>query len=166
MFANLLRFILGFTLAIAILICGGGTIALYFMNRTSIPPTKPIFAHDHPVPKPKLHPKPKREIASTKRKPSPSPSPKPSPTQSPDALPPGASRGVVIWPEGLSLRAEPNQDAEKIGGVGSNQKVIILQESDDKAWKKIRAEGSEESGWVKSGNIKQTQDQPDNTEQR
>jgi len=158
MVSNFFKFILGFFLAIAILICSGGTIGLYFVNRTSIPPNRPTFANDNPHPKPKPKPKSKPKslpkIAST-------PSPTPSPTKSANELPPGAKRGIVTWPEGLSLRAEPNQDAEKIGGVGANQKIIILSESDDKAWKKIRAEDSQLSGWVKSGNIKQTEDQPE-----
>ncbi|PHK16786.1 peptide-binding protein, partial [Nostoc linckia z13] len=80
-------------------------------------------------------------------------------TPSPTPLPSGAYRGRVTWAEGLSLRAQPNQDGERIGGVGFNQKIIVLEESEDKAWQKIRLEDSGQEGWVKAGNTEKTDGQ-------
>jgi hypothetical protein len=163
MLSGLTKFILGFFLAIAVLIGGGVAVALYFMNRTGIPPAKPVFSNDSPSVKAQAPKgtetrgsKPTLTAGTPTTKSSPSPTSTPTPvakaTPSPKPLPPGAYRGRVSWAEGLSLRSQPNQEAERVGGVGFNQKIIILQESDDKAWQKIRLEGSEQEGWVKAGN--------------
>ncbi|WP_413176045.1 SH3 domain-containing protein [Anabaena azotica] len=157
MLSGLLKLILGFLLAIAVLLGSGLTIALYFVNRTAIPPARPTFANDNPQTKPD---KPKvtqvKATSTPKSTPSstPTPSPTPTPTESPDSLPPGAYQGIVTWSQGLSMRDQPTLDAQSIGGVGANQKVIILEESPDKNWQKIRIEGTDKEGWVKAGNTK------------
>ncbi|MDZ8238013.1 MAG: SH3 domain-containing protein [Nostoc sp. SerVER01] len=169
MLSGLVKYILGFFLAIAVLIGSGVAVALYFMNRTGIPPAKPIFSNDSPSVKaqaPKATEpggKPTSTPTSTKSPSSPTPTPtsteSPQPTPSPTPLPSGAYRGRVSWADGLSLRAQPNQDAERIGGVGFNQKIIVLEESEDKAWQKIRLEDSGQEGWVKAGNTEKTDEQ-------
>jgi len=151
-------------LAIAVLIGGGLTVALYFINRTGIAPAKPIFANDYP---PEKTYKPKLVKAETSSIPklklvtqlTPTPTPSTTPTPSAEKLPAGAYRARVIWPEGLRLRAEPTEDAERVGGVSGNQKIIVLQETSDKAWQKIRVEGSNQEGWVKSANTEKLNDQ-------
>lgn len=162
MIANVLKFILGILLAMAILVGGGVATALYFMNRTSAPPPKPMFANDYPSVKTE---KLKVSTAKAKKpnysledkaespKPTPSPSETPIALEAPKPLPPGAYPARVTWNQGLSLRAEPQQDAERVGGAGFNSKVTVLQESDDKVWKKIRLDGSDQEGWVKAGNL-------------
>ncbi|MHC5832697.1 MAG: SH3 domain-containing protein, partial [Nostoc sp.] len=95
-------------------------------NRTGIPPAKPVFSNDTPsvkgqapkatetrTGKPTLTP-------GTNTKSSPRATSTPTPSESPKPLPSGAYRGRVSWREGLSLRSQPNQGAEKIGGVGFN----------------------------------------------
>lgn len=157
------KLILGFVLAIAVLLGSGLTIALYFVNRTALPPEKPMFANDNPQPKvdkPKVTPV---KATSTSKptptsSPKPSPSPSPTPTESPDTLPPGAYQAIVTWPQGLSMRDQPASDAQSIGGVGGNQKVIILEESADKNWQKIRIAGTDKEGWVKAGNTKRVEE--------
>lgn len=151
-------------MAIAVLIGGGLTVALYFINRTGIAPAKPIFANDYP---PEKTYKPKLVKAETSSIPklklvtqlTPTPTPSTTPTPSAEKLPAGAYRARVIWPEGLRLRAEPTEDAERVGGVSGNQKIIVLQETSDKAWQKIRVEGSNQEGWVKSANTEKLNDQ-------
>ncbi|MEH2462819.1 SH3 domain-containing protein [Nostoc sp.] len=160
MLSSVTKFLLGFFLAIAVLVGGGVAIALYFVNRTGIPPAKPVFSNDSPsvkaqAPKatepgggkPSLKPGNQAQSSPTSTS-----TESPKATPSPKPLPSGAYRGRVSWAEGLSLRSQPNQEAEKIGGVGFNQKIIILSESEDKSWQKIRLEGSEKEGWVKAGN--------------
>jgi Bacterial SH3 domain len=150
MISGLLKLILGFVLAIAVLLGTGVTVALYFVNRTAIPPAKPTFANDNPAFKNQ-----DTKETKTKSKPESKPetSPNPSPTKTPEELPPGAYTGRVTWSEGLSLRAKPNQESEKVGGVAFNQKIIVLEENPDKSWVKIRLEDSKQEGWVKVGNI-------------
>lgn len=162
MLSGLTKFILGFFLAIAVLIGSGVAIALYFINRTGISPAKPVFSNDSPSvkaqapkatqpggTKPTLTPGTNTESSPTSTS---TPTESPKTTPSPKPLPSGAYRGRVSWAEGLSLRSQPNQEAERIGGVGFNQKIIILEESEDKSWQKIRLQDSEQEGWVKAGN--------------
>ncbi|WP_016948882.1 SH3 domain-containing protein [Anabaena sp. PCC 7108] len=154
MLSGLLKLILGFVLAIAVLLGSGMTVALYFVNRTSVHPEKPKFANDNPKPdKPKVTPV---KTTSTP-KPTPKTEASPTPSESPDSLPPGAYRGIVTWPQGLRLRTEPKQDAGRDGSAGFNQKIIVLEESSDKVWQKIRVEGSGQEGWVKAANTKRSE---------
>ncbi len=176
MLVELLKYILGFFLAIAILIGGGIATALYFMNRISAPPAKPIFANDKPPVVKSQTPKPQTQTPKDTVKASPaafieeSPSPTPSSTEkpqeepkkveekSPTPLPPGAYQARVTWQQGLILRKEPSLDAERVGGINFNQKVVVLEESSDKAWQKISLEDGTQ-GWVKAGNLKKIDEQ-------
>ncbi|MEY3221768.1 MAG: hypothetical protein RLZZ203_624 [Cyanobacteriota bacterium] len=163
MLTNLLKFILGFVLALAVLLGTSLTVALYFVNRTAVSPSKPIFANDNPSSqpkKPKTSPKPQSKKSAT---PTPKPTPKPTetptetPTPTPKPTPPNAYTGNITWAEGLSMRSEPNTNSPTIGGVGGNKKVIVLEESDDKKWQKIRIADTDQEGWVKAGNIQRSE---------
>ncbi|MDF5736276.1 MULTISPECIES: SH3 domain-containing protein [unclassified Nostoc] len=167
MLSGFTKFILGFFLAIAVLIGGGVAVALYFMNRTGIAPAKPIFSNDSPSVKAQA---PKttqpgggksalKPGTQTQSSPTSTPTESPKATPSPKPLPSGAYRGRVSWAQGLSLRSQPNQEAERIGGVAFNQKIIVLSESDDKSWQKIRLEDSQQEGWVKAGNTEKVDKQ-------
>lgn len=160
MLSNILKFTLGIFLAIAILVGSGLAAALYFMNRTAIPPAKPVFSNDTPAVKPpasKVSDAKAKTTSNSAASPSPTPTESPKAEASPQPLPPGAYRGLVTWPQGLSLRSEPLQEASKVGGVAFNQKVTILQTSSDQAWQKIRLESGEE-GWVKAGNTQKVEE--------
>ncbi len=165
MLSNILKYILGFLLAIAILVGSGFAAALYLMNRTSILPAKPIFSNDKSsvkakLPKQKINQGTSTNVASKKV----TPKTKTSPTQTPgddeltENLPPGAYQARVTWPQGLSIRESASKDAQRIGGVAFNRKVIVLEQSPDKAWQKIRIDGSQQEGWVKAGNTKAIND--------
>jgi hypothetical protein len=162
---NILKYTLGIFLALAILAGGGVAAALYFMNRTSAPPTKPIFANDSPAvrgEKPKATVPKVAKAASkpeAKGKASPKPTPTPKASEPPKSLPPGAYQARVTWNQGLILRAEPNLDAERIGGVGYNSRVIVVQQSEDNVWQKIRLEDGEQEGWVKAGNTQKVDEE-------
>ncbi len=47
-------------------------------------------------------------------------------------LEPGAYQARVTWSQGLSLRSEPNGDAERVGSAAYNQQIVVLGESADK----------------------------------
>jgi uncharacterized protein YgiM (DUF1202 family) len=174
MISNLLKFILGIILAIAVLIGGGVAAALYFINRTAIPPAKPVFANDESAVKAQAAKSP-APGASPSPTPLASATPTPTPTKSSEKadakpLPKGAYKARVTWSQGLSLRKEPTQDAERVGGASFNQKIIVLEESQDQVWQKIRLENGEQEGWVKAGNTKRADEQedsqkPDQTDQ-
>lgn len=151
MFSNLLKLILGLVMAIAILIGSGVTVAFYFFNRNLIPPPKPIFANDRPSlpePAPEI-----TEVSDNNVKPETTEETvEETPEETPkETLPEGAYRGRVTWAEGLSVRSEPSLDAPRVAGVGANEELIILAESEDKRWQKIRTQ-SQQEGWVRIGN--------------
>jgi len=140
--SNVAKFVLGVLLAIAILMGGGVAAALYFMNKNSIPPPKPMFANDKPTLK--VH----RPIAKAKPQ---SQLLKPTDSSS-KPVEPGAYRARVTWSDGLSLRSEPNQSAEHVASLNYNQKVVVLAQSNDQSWQRVRLEGSDTEGWIKAGN--------------
>jgi hypothetical protein len=52
----------------------------------------------------------------------------------------------------LSLRAEPDSNAATIGGIAYDNEIIVLEETSDKKWQKVRIPWSEQEGWVRGGN--------------
>lgn len=149
--SGLLKLLLGLTLAIALLVGGGVATALYLINKVATPPAKPIFANDKKV-------KAQRPLSSTTDKRQqvsavkPSTTPTPIQAISPKLLETGAYQARVTWPQGLLLRSEPNFEAERIGGLGYNQQIVVLEESLDKSWQRVRPEDSEQEGWIRTGN--------------
>ncbi len=144
---------LGFILAIALLVGGGVSLALYFVSKVSTLPPKPVFANDTAIVKaqsPTASATAKKTTVATTQ---PTATPIPSETASPQPpLEPGAYEARVTWSEGLIIRSEPNIDAERIGSAGYNQQIMVMEESADKNWQRIRLEDQQE-GWVKAGNI-------------
>ncbi|WP_448571094.1 SH3 domain-containing protein [Trichothermofontia sp.] len=142
MLANLLKFLLGIGLAIAFLTVGSVATARYLVAQFTAPPPKPIYPEENKPPNP-LAQAPNPILATQ---------PSPSPSPSPDPLPPGAYAARVTWPEGLILRDGASAQANTIGGVEFNDGVIVLSESPDGAWQRLRVETTQQEGWVKAGN--------------
>ncbi|MEL6927845.1 MAG: SH3 domain-containing protein [Cyanobacteria bacterium J06600_6] len=152
------QFILGFILGISLI--GGVTVTLVFAyyQKMSILPKKPVF--------------PEAEISSAETDPDPVETeiePLESNTNSepefesrpavidppPEAeLPANAYRATVTWPQGLSLRAEPALDAERIGGIETKATIFILENSADGKWQRVQLPWNGQTGWVKAGNTK------------
>lgn len=154
--SSLVKLLLGVILAIAILMGGGVATALYFMFKVTTPPPKPIFAND----KPSVKSQPSPDSKTAKRAPLSAKQPSATPSSSDSSskpLEPGAYKARVTWSEGLSLRAEPNLDAERTGSAAYNQLIVVLGESADKNWQRVRLADGEQEGWIKAGNIKKEQ---------
>ncbi len=144
--SGLVKLVLGFVIAIALLISGSVALALIFINRASSPP-KPIFANDSSAVKKAANiTKPKPSTPVSNQKPDAKSKPSPSPSAS------GSYVARVTWNQGLSLRAEPSLEAERTGSLDYNQEVVVLQQSKDEKWQKVRLEDGETEGWVKAGN--------------
>jgi uncharacterized protein YgiM (DUF1202 family) len=158
--SSIIQFIIGFLLGI-ILLAGGTALAAYYLfNKMAEAPPRPIYAEEKKE-EPKASPSPSSQ-ASPKASPSPTPKPSPSPSPSPspekkEELEPGAYKARVTWSSGLSLRDGPGVDSNRIGGVGYNAELIIIQESNDKQWLKVRIPSGQE-GWIKAGNIRKVED--------
>lgn len=149
--SGLVKLVLGFVIAIALLISGSVALALIFINRSSTPPPKPIFANDTNAVKKKANlplTKPKTSTVAAAKKPTLVKSSKPSPSP----LASGTYAARVTWNDGLSLRAEPSLEAERVGSLDYNQQIVVLEQSQDQKWQHVRLEDGELEGWVKAGN--------------
>ncbi|WP_040897897.1 SH3 domain-containing protein [Xenococcus sp. PCC 7305] len=154
--SSIFQFILGFVLGVALIAgIGAGAAYFYFTKMSSHTPTKPAFEEAEPLPLPEQDAIAKSDSAPTSEtaaQPEPTPEPEPIPEPEPE-LPANAYFARVTWPQGLSLRAEPSLDAERVGGIGYNARIIILEDSSDKKWQRIRIPESQREAWVKAGNV-------------
>ena len=152
--AGVAKFFLGVSLAIAILAGGSVAVALYFMYTVTNHPTKPTFANENVNKKLKAAPAPKEQAQPEKPN-----TDNTAPVEETKAtnLEPGTYKAKVNWEQGLSLRAEPGASAERIGGLDYNQEIVVLEESPDKNWQRVRLADSDREGWIKAGNIEKIQ---------
>ncbi|MDY7008945.1 MAG: SH3 domain-containing protein [Cyanobacteriota bacterium] len=136
---SLFKFLVGFILAILLLVGASAAAVLYFAAKLTKMPEKPIFTNEKPIAQ-------KVSISS----------PGTANTTSQNLsnqLAPGTYRAIVVEPIGLILRDTPSRDANRIGGISYQEKVIVLEESSDKRWQKVRVDdGSNRTGWVSGGN--------------
>ncbi|NJL84271.1 MAG: SH3 domain-containing protein [Chloroflexaceae bacterium] len=116
------------------------------LSRTTGQPLRPTFTEERAdyVPESAIAEEPVPEPLAE-----PEPPPEPPPQEEP--LPPGAYKARVTWDTGLSIRSAP--DGESVAGIEYNGELIVLEESPDKRWQRIRVAGSGQEGWVKAGNI-------------
>ncbi len=161
--SGLFQFVIGFFFGLIFFTAGIAGGAYFFLNQTATNPEKQVFSEEKPKEE-----KPKEEKVettaeqtNTKTKTETTKQPeetavKPEPEEK---LPNGAYFARVTWSTGLSLRDGPSKEAERIGGVGFDRKIIILSTSNDGDWQKIRIPGSEQEGWVKAGNIAKVTDE-------
>lgn len=164
---TLLKFLTGFTLAIAVLFFTGASVSRYLITRLTTPPPKPIFPNDTPAATPPpaeaTTPSPSpvsSEPAAASPSPAPADAPAPSPSPSPDAASPspsptevpGAYEARVTQPIGLVVRQEANRESTQVGSVEFNQPVTVLETSPDGEWLRVRLPGSGLEGWIKAGN--------------
>jgi uncharacterized protein YgiM (DUF1202 family) len=145
--ANLMKVLSGVLLAIALIISGCFFAAQHVIAQFTAPPPKPTFPNDNPGAKPKLQPTPAAKPSTTKASPKPSvtPTPSPKPTEA------AGYRARITLSQGLNLRESPSRDSARIGGVGVNTSITVLEDSSDGAWQRVRLEGSGREGWVKAG---------------
>jgi hypothetical protein len=154
--SSIFQFIVGFLLGLLILAGGTTALAYVFFSKMTANPPKPVFAEEEkenptaktPTPQASPDQKAVAEAPETESE---------SATQE-EVLPPGAYRAKVTWSEGLSIRSEPSREAERIGGVGYNGELIVLQESQDKQWQKVRLSEGTLEGWIKTGNVEKIEE--------
>lgn len=152
--SNLFQFLIGFVLGLAILAGGTAALAYVFFAKMTANPPKPIFAEEKQE---KNVNKEATPPVTTAEAPTPESSPKAQEEEPEENLPPGAYKARVTWSEGLSIRSNPEREAERIGGVGYNSEIVILEESSDKQWQKVRLSGGTLEGWIKSGNVEKVE---------
>ena len=146
---SVFKFLVGVLLAIVLMAGASVAAALYFAAKLTTVPERPVFPND----------KTAVQIAGAK----PQSTVKASPVSdfsdapSPKPLEPGAYRALITQPIGLILRDSANRDANRIGGVGYKEKVVVLEDSPDKEWQRIRVEDGNREGWVKGGNTEKVE---------
>jgi uncharacterized protein YgiM (DUF1202 family) len=144
-----LKLLTGIALAIALSVGGLYLVAQYLYTKFTELPPKPVYANDKPSSK---------SSAKATTKPAPKPPPAAVPSHTPVASPsPTASpksteyRARITLGDGLNMRADATADAARVGGVDYNQEVVVLEESANKEWIRIRLPETGEEGWIKSG---------------
>lgn len=144
------QFVLGFLIGIVLLAAGIAGSTYVYLSSMAFTPPRPVFSEETESEEAKTvktnQPSAQPTEASAETQPE-------AETEPEEELPSGAYRARVTWSEGLSIRAEPELDAERIGGVEYNREVIILKDSSDGNWQQLRIPGSEQEGWVKAGNV-------------
>ena len=146
--AGLIRFLIGFSLAIAVLVGGGYVAAQYLITQFTAPPPKPTFPNDKPAAKPK--PVPKEENPAL---PKATASPQASLSALPASAPGSGYPAKVKQSGGLNLRDKPSRDGVRLGGLDFNDRVTVIEETPDKEWQKIQLDGGNLEGWIKSGYV-------------
>ena len=152
--SNMFQFILGFLVGVA-LIAGtaAGAAYYYFKKISSNVPEKPVYTEETVAKQEESTEKSQdsgaKDNTEAQKK-------APEPVASKPEIPEGSYYASVTWPQGLSLRAEPSNNAARIGGISYNAKILILEDSADKKWQRVQIPWSKQEGWVKGGNTKRT----------
>ncbi len=135
------RFVLGSTLGFIVLGVALLGLGYVVVQRLSTPPERPVFENERTN---QISPA-AQSNKSTPAAATPTPSPMDSPTD--------GYLATVSFSGGLSVRDNPSSDAARIGGVGYKEEVVVLEDSADKDWQRIRSQTSDLEGWVKAGNV-------------
>ena len=135
------KFLVGLILAVFLLVGASAAAVLYFAAKLTKTPEKPIFQNEKPVVE-KAGKSSQPSVAASNRK-----------SANANELDAGTYRAVVVEPIGLILRDTPSRNAIRIGGISYREKVIVLEETSDKRWQKVRVDDrSDRIGWVSGGN--------------
>ncbi|MEM8828204.1 MAG: SH3 domain-containing protein [Cyanobacteria bacterium P01_G01_bin.19] len=168
------QFILGFLIGISLIVGVTGSLVFIYYKRMSVLPQKPQFStpptaiSEEVESATTIEPlesnttigeekeiaiSPQEERVEVESEPELEPELEPEPEPELQ-LPANSYYATVTWPEGLSLRAEPSVDAERVGGIEYNSKIVILENSNDGNWQRVLLPWNQQEGWVKAGNVK------------
>lgn len=156
--SSFFQFMIGFIVGTIFFTLGIGGGLYFFLSKMTVNPSQPVFSEE--TSDKSSENKPVESSSDQKNNtPSNANENKTKATENRDQdLPAGAYWARVTWSTGLSLRAEPDKNAERIGGVGYNWELIILSYSDDKKWQRVRIPSSGQEGWVKAGNVEKIEE--------
>jgi hypothetical protein len=113
-----------------------------FITQISTHPPKPVFAEEREGSKTAIAPKASQLPIAT--------------DGTIQKLAPEAYDAKIMWKDGLSLKKEPNSNAEKVGSVAFEAKVAVIKTSDDKVWVLVQPETENIQGWIKATNVDKT----------
>jgi hypothetical protein len=156
--SGLFKILSGFLVAIGLLVGAGYMGIQYLITQFTAPPPRPSFPNDKPSPRPSA-----KNSSTPSVKPTVGQTPSPSPSASAQAASAQAAlnyRAKITLEKGLNVRENPNLDSNRVGGVDYNDEVIVLEETVDKEWQRIRSEATGIEGWIKSGYIQPIDQNP------
>lgn len=162
---GLVKLTLGIFFALVLISLVGVAATRYFIARLTAVPPKPAFANDTeetygaPINQLEVESEPELKPLGEGTPPPTAPQPETAPAaeQQAEAKPDAPAEEAegysarVTQPIGLILRQDPSQDAEHIGGVEYESELVVLGESDDGEWQKVKL-SNDQVGWVKGGN--------------
>lgn len=131
--SHILQWLLGTTFGLGLMVLLFASVLGVFSQNLLLPPERPEFNQEI-VESPQAVPDASEETEE------PDPSPEPSPE-------PENTTARVSYGEGLRIRDRPDREGTPLGGVGFDEEVILLEQSDDGEWQKIRSQDGTE-GWV------------------
>lgn len=138
MLIGLSKFLLGFTLAVAILFGAGVVFTNFVIGRLSSLPARPTFPNDIQPKSSDAKDAPKAAVDAPANAPEPVPAPE-------------GYAAKVTQPIGLLVREEPSTESGQVGGVALDEEVRVLETSSDGEWQRVKTSNGIE-GWVKGGN--------------
>lgn len=156
-----IQFLLGFLIGIGLIVGVSGGLVFMYYSKMSVLPQKPDFpesptSQETPATEPETAIEPLESNTTAEETETAAIAEPESEPESEPELPADAYYAEVTWPQGLSLRAEPALNAGRIGGIAFEEKIIILEDSADGDWQRVRIPWSQQEGWVKAGNTKRT----------
>ncbi|NJN75906.1 MAG: SH3 domain-containing protein [Synechococcaceae cyanobacterium RL_1_2] len=148
----LIQFLLGFLIGVGILAGGIGLVGYLFFTKIAANPPTPVFEEEVAV---DLPPEETNSEATSSSSSTPQPEatesekpteqkPKPEPEEKPkeEEEVKGLYTGRVTWDSGLVLRSEPSLEGGQVGGVPYNAELIVLENSSDGKWQKVKVKSS------------------------
>jgi len=137
---NIFKFLIGIIMAVFILAGAGVAAVLFLASSVTRSPERPTFPNDKTTNVATAKPVTQGNKAENNN-------------NQPEALAPGSYRAKVTEPVGLILRDTPSRDAKRLGGIAYEEELIVLEESSDKLWQRVKViDGSDRTGWVSGGN--------------
>ncbi len=136
---NIFKFLIGIIMAVFILAGAGVAAVLFLASSVTRLPDRPTFPNDKTTNVAKTKPVTAgNQVAGNNQQ---------------NTLAPGSYRARVTEPVGLILRDTPSRDAKRLGGIAYEEELIVLEESSDKLWQRVKVtDGSDRTGWVSGGN--------------
>lgn len=139
---NIFKFLIGIIMAVFILAGAGVAAVLFLASSVTRLPERPTFPNDKTT-----------NVATKKPVSQANQATNNSNNNQAGALAPGSYRAKVTEPVGLILRDTPSRDAKRLGGIAYEEELIVLEETSDKLWQRVKVtDGSDRTGWVSGGN--------------
>jgi uncharacterized protein YgiM (DUF1202 family) len=161
---GLTKLLLGLFFALMLLSLASVAAARYFMAKLAVLPDRPTFENDVALVA-DVETDPAEATGETEAEAeAQAPPTEPETPIADPALEPGAYSAMVTQPIGLVLRDGPGTQYNQMGGIENNERMVVLEESEDRQWLRVRIPSTSQEGWVRAGNSRRLEDEAAPTE--